>query len=113
MSMIYGSKEITMTDSTIFEDRTIRRLIVGIAAGLALGMIRDIVLVMFRGSVYMPVVFSSDRSIRTWRRRMMRVIRPEAGEERSSSTEFARILRPRAHRGPRGAGAVVEGAGVS
>ena len=46
-----------MTDSSIFEDRTIRRLIVGIAAGLALGMILDIVLVVFRGSAYLPVVF--------------------------------------------------------
>ncbi len=46
-----------MTDSTIFEDRTIKRLIVGIVAGLALGMVLDIVLVVFRGSAYMPVVF--------------------------------------------------------
>jgi len=46
-----------MTDSTIFEDRTIRRLIVGIVAGLALGMVLDIVLVVFRGSAFMPVVF--------------------------------------------------------
>ena len=46
-----------MTNSTIFEDRTIRRLIVGIAAGLALGMMLDIVLVVFRGSAYMPVIF--------------------------------------------------------
>ncbi len=46
-----------MVDVTIFEDRTIKRLIVGIAAGLALGMILDIVLVVFRGSAYMPVIF--------------------------------------------------------
>ncbi len=46
-----------MTDSTIFEDRTIKRLIVGIAAGLALGMVLDIVLVVFRGSAYMPAIF--------------------------------------------------------
>ena len=46
-----------MTDSTIFEDRTIKRLIVGIAAGLALGMVLDIVLVVIRGSAYLPVVF--------------------------------------------------------
>jgi uncharacterized membrane protein YgaE (UPF0421/DUF939 family) len=46
-----------MTDYSLFEDRTIQRLIVGIAAGLALGMILDIVLVVFRGSAYMPVVF--------------------------------------------------------
>ncbi|WP_428370611.1 hypothetical protein [Methanoregula sp.] len=42
---------------TIFEDRTTRRLIVGIVAGLALGMALDIVLVVFGGSAYMPVVF--------------------------------------------------------
>ena len=46
-----------MTDFTIFEDRTIKRLIVGIVAGLALGMILDIVLIVFMGSAYMPVVF--------------------------------------------------------
>ncbi|MGD0079574.1 MAG: hypothetical protein ABSB80_02860 [Methanoregula sp.] len=46
-----------MTDSTIFEDRTIKRLIVGIVAGLALGMVLDMVLVVFRGSAYMPVAF--------------------------------------------------------
>jgi len=51
-----------MTASTIFEDRTIRHLIVGIVAGLALGMVLDIVLVVFRGSAYLPVVFLSDRS---------------------------------------------------
>jgi len=57
MRIIQGIKDITMTDSTIFEDRTIRRLIVGIAAGLALGMVLDIVLVVFRGSAYMPAIF--------------------------------------------------------
>ena len=46
-----------MTDYSIFEDRTIRRLIVGIVAGLALGMTLDIVLVVFRGSAYMPAIF--------------------------------------------------------
>ena len=51
-----------MTDYSIFEDRTIKRLIVGIVLGLALGMVLDIVLVVFRGSAHMPVVFLSDRS---------------------------------------------------
>jgi hypothetical protein len=46
-----------MVDVTLFEDRTLKRLIVGIAAGLALGMILDIVLVVFRGSAYLPVIF--------------------------------------------------------
>ena len=53
-----------MTDYTIFEDRTIKRLIVGIAAGLALGMVLDIVLVVFRGSAHMPVVFFVRQVIR-------------------------------------------------
>ncbi len=46
-----------MVDVTLFDDRTIRRLIAGIAAGLALGMVLDIVLVVFRGSAYMPAIF--------------------------------------------------------
>ena len=46
-----------MVDVMIFEDSTIRLLIAGIVAGLALGMILDFVLVVFRGSAYMPVAF--------------------------------------------------------
>ncbi|MGD0081366.1 MAG: hypothetical protein ABSB80_12055 [Methanoregula sp.] len=46
-----------MPDFTIFEDRTIKHLIVGIIGGLTLGMVLDIVLVVFKGSAYVPVVF--------------------------------------------------------
>jgi len=46
-----------MIDLTIFEDSTIKRLIIGIIAGLTLGIIAEIVLDVSAGSAYMPVVF--------------------------------------------------------
>jgi len=44
-------------DVTVFEDPTLQRLVVGIIAGLSLGMLLEIVLRVFAGWAYMPVVF--------------------------------------------------------
>jgi hypothetical protein len=46
-----------MVDVTVLEDPTLRRIIVGIIAGLSLGMVLEIVLRVFAGSALMPVVF--------------------------------------------------------
>lgn len=49
--------KISRVDFIIFEDSTIKRLIVGIFAGLTLGMMLQIVPVVLAGSAYLPLVF--------------------------------------------------------
>jgi hypothetical protein len=46
-----------MVDVTVLEDPTLQRLIVGIIAGLSLGMVLEIVLRVLAGSALMPAVF--------------------------------------------------------